>query len=96
MSDARPPRNPFFPLTAILSAAFVVTILASVATMLGDPGAPLAQLLDRHGTTLIVIEVAVILLVGLLALVVDRVQSLRQQRSSAPPDDTTPPPTSDL
>jgi preprotein translocase subunit SecG len=71
MSD-RPARNPFFPLTAILAAIFVLTVLALVASTFGNDRAPLARLLDSHGTLLIVIEVAAILLVGLLALVVDR------------------------
>jgi hypothetical protein len=94
----RPSRNPFFPLTAILSAVFVVTNLALVASMLGDPLAPLAQWLDRHGTKLIVIQVVAILLSGLLALSVDRAQTRRQQNSNLPPrdDHRTPPPTSDF
>lgn len=90
-------RNPFFPLTAILSAVFVVTNLALVASMLGDPLAPLAQLLDRYGTNLIVIEVAAILLSGLLALTVDRAQTRQQQNSNLPPrnEHRSPPLTSD-
>jgi Na+/phosphate symporter len=86
MSD-RPARNPFFPLTAMLSAVFVLTVLALVASMFSDQRAPLARLLDAHGTTLVVIEVAAILLVGLLALVVDRVQAVRRQPASAVTDD---------
>ena len=91
-------RNPFFLLTAVLAAIFVVTNLALVAAMLGDPLAPVAQLLDRHGTTLIVIEVAAILIAGLLALIVDRAQTLRVQRTELPPrnESRSPPPTSDF
>ena len=94
----RPARNPFFLLTAILAAIFVVTNLAFVASMLGDPLAPLAQLLDRYGTMLVVIEVVAILIAGLLALTIDRAQTLRAQRSELPPrnEPRTPPPTSDF
>ena len=94
----RPSRNPFFPLTAVLAALFVVTNLALVASMLGDPLAPLAKLLDRYGTTLIVIEVAAILLAGLLALTVDRAHTLRKHGSDLPPrnEPRSPPPTSDF
>jgi cytochrome c biogenesis protein CcdA len=94
----RPPRNPFFLLTAILAAVFVVTNLAFVASMLGDPLAPLAQLLERHGTTLIIIEVVAILIAGLLALTIDRTQTRRKQSSELPPrnESRSPPPTSDF
>ncbi|MBI5757666.1 MAG: hypothetical protein HZA46_04020 [Planctomycetales bacterium] len=94
----RPARNPFFLLTAILAAIFVVTNLALVASMLGDPLAPLTQLLERFGTMLVVIEVVAILIAGLLALTIDRTQTLRAQRSELPPrnEPRPPPPTSDL
>jgi hypothetical protein len=81
MSDPESRRNPFFPLVVISSAAFVVTILALVATVFGDERAPLARLFDRYAGRLIGGEVVVILLTGLLALVVDRRQALRSQQN---------------
>jgi hypothetical protein len=80
MSDAPAPRNPFFPLAVFFSAAFIITILAFVASVFGDERAPLARLFDQYAGRLIAGEVAAILLTGFLALVVDRRQTLRAVR----------------
>ena len=81
MSDAPAPRNPFFPLAVFCSALFIVTILAMLASVFGDDGAPLARLLDQYAGRLIAGEVSAILLTGFLALFVDRRQALRSQHS---------------
>jgi uncharacterized membrane protein YcjF (UPF0283 family) len=86
MPDSRLGRNPFFPLTALFSAAFVVTILALVATVFGDEQAPLAKWLDQHVGWLLAGEVVAILLTGFLALAVDRRQTLRDQQAARTPD----------
>jgi hypothetical protein len=78
-----PPRrtaNPLFPLAAVSTAAFIVTIFALVAVMFGDQSAPPVRFLNRHGGTLIAWEAGVTLLLGVLAMAVDRVQSLRRAR----------------
>lgn len=80
--SAAPGRNPFFPLAAISSALFIVTILALIASVFGDPRAPVAQLLDRYAGRLIAGEVALILLTGFLAMFVDRRQTKRTERDS--------------
>jgi hypothetical protein len=77
MGDPAEPSNPFFRLVIVAGAAFVVTILALVAAIFGDPRAPVAIFLDKHGGTIIVAEVSAILALGLLALVIDRRQTLR-------------------
>jgi hypothetical protein len=77
-----PSRNPFFPLAAISSVAFIVTILALIASLFGDPRAPVAQLLDRYAGRLIAGEVALILLTGFLAMFVDRRQAKRAEHES--------------
>lgn len=65
---------------------FIVTILALVAGIFGDPQAPLAQLLDRHAGKLLGFEVVAILISGFLALVTDRRQTLaRQPGTQSPP-----------
>jgi hypothetical protein len=74
------PRNPFFPLAVVCSGLFIVTILALLASVFGDPQAPLARLFDHLAGRLIAGEVAAILLTGFLALVVDRRQALRDGR----------------
>lgn len=74
--------NPFFPLTILFGGMFIVTILALVASLLGDPRAPLAQLLDRHAGWLLIAEVVATLATGFLALVVDRRQTLAKDKAT--------------
>ncbi len=84
MPDPPPSRsNPFFPLAAFCSVLFIITILALVASVFGDPRAPLDRLFDRYAGRLIAGEVAAILLTGFLALFVDRRQTLRSRKDSA-------------
>lgn len=75
-------RNPFFPLAIFSAGLFIVTILALVAGVFGDPHAPLAQWLDRYAGRIITGEVVATLVTGFLALAVDRRQTLRAQKSS--------------
>ena len=83
MPDRAQSRNPFFPLAAFSAALFIITILALVASVFGDPHAPLAKLFDRYAGRLIAIEVAATLVIGFLALAVDRRQTLRGLAKSA-------------
>ena len=83
MPDPARPRNLFFPLAALASVVFIVTILALVASVLGDSRAPLAKLLDRYAGRLIAVEVAAILVTGFLAMFVDRRQTRRSQKNPA-------------
>ena len=76
--------------TALFSAAFIVTILALVATVFGDEQAPLARWLDRHVGWLLAGEVVAILVTGFLALAVDRRATLREQQTGAPPAESKP------
>ena len=64
--------NVFFHLAAMLTGFFVVTIFASIAVLFGDHRAPAAQFFDRHATTILVGEMFGILLLGTLAMTVDR------------------------
>ena len=80
MPDPARPRNLFFPLAVFASVLFIVTILALVAGVFGDPRAPLAQLLDRYAGRLLAGEVAAILITGFLAMYVDRTQTRRSQK----------------
>ena len=76
MSDKPRLRNPFFPLVALSSTAFAITVLALiVGAVLADPAAPLNRLLDRYGGRILAVEFATIFVTGLLALVLDRRQS---------------------
>jgi hypothetical protein len=82
MSDLPATRNVFFPLTVVFSSLFIVTILALVAVLFGDPRAPVALWLDRCASWLLGAEVAGILSAGLAALVVDRRQTLAIAQAS--------------
>jgi hypothetical protein len=88
MPDATPRRNPFFPLAVFCCVLFIVTILALVASVFGDPQSPPARLIEAYWGRLMAGEIAAILLTGFLALVVDRRQALRDSRpvSKAPHD----------
>ena len=83
MSGPLHSRNPFFPLAALCCFLFIMTILALVATLLGDPQAPLARLLEEYSGRLIGGEVAAFLLSGFLALFIDRRQALRARTDTA-------------
>lgn len=83
MPDPAQPRNPFFPLAVLSAGLFIATILAMLASVFGDPHAPLARLLDRYAGTLIGGEVVATLVIGFLALAVDRRQTLRAQKNSS-------------
>jgi hypothetical protein len=85
MSESPERPNLFFRLTTFAGAAFVITVLALVATMFGDPQAPPARFLNAHGTTVILWEVAAILVLGLAAMTLDRRQTLRQMRERREP-----------
>lgn len=64
--------NIFFRLAAGLVALFVVTIFSLIAVLFGDPAAPIAKLLDQIGMQLIIGEMCAILIVGTLAMTIDR------------------------
>lgn len=76
--------NVFFRLLLIAGAVFIVTILAMVASLLGDPQAPPTKWLDRHGTTILMGEVLAIVVTSFLALAIDRRRTLRKQRDDKP------------
>ncbi|MCA9114936.1 MAG: hypothetical protein KDA79_07595 [Planctomycetaceae bacterium] len=72
-----------FRLLIPLGALFVMTVLALVMLPFSESRAPLARLLDMHGGRLIAVEVAALAVVGLLALVTDRLSTLSQSKSTA-------------
>ncbi|HEY4263151.1 MAG TPA: hypothetical protein VGM98_23515 [Schlesneria sp.] len=72
-----------FQLTAVASMAFVITILATVALLLSDPVAPVNVWFNKHGTTVLIVEVVVIVIVGLAAMTADRRETLRAKSASS-------------
>lgn len=84
VSEPLPKRSPvnfFFVITAGLVGLFVVTIFSMIATLFGDPQAPVNKLLDQHALTLIGIETCGILVCGALAMTVDQHTNSRHRDS---------------
>ncbi len=75
-------QNVFFPLLAAFGGLFAVTILAMLAATAGDPQAPPSRFFRAYGTPLIVVETVLLVALAVMALVIDRRQSLAA-RSSA-------------
>lgn len=88
MPDSVERPNLFFRLVVPAGGLFVVTILALTSTIFGNPEAPMNQWLTEYGGTLIVAEVVLFVVVGFLAMAVDRWKTLRQ----ASRDDSGQPP----
>ncbi len=84
-------RNPLWALVVVAGVMFVATSLAWVMAGLGlkagevrtEPVSPVQRFLNERGALMIAAEVAVILAAGLLAMVVDRVQTIREQRTES-------------
>jgi succinate dehydrogenase hydrophobic anchor subunit len=69
-----------FKLTALVTTIFVITILAMVAMLLGDPDAPVNVWFNRHGATVMTVEVLAIGLFGMSSMIADRNEMLREQK----------------
>ncbi len=69
------------------TAAFVITILALIATLFGDERAPLAQFINQYGNTLLVAEFISIVTLTLAAMTADRLATLKslRQKNQPPP-----------
>ena len=78
-----------FRLVVPACAAFILTILIMIASIFGDPRAPVAQWFDRHMGALLTVEFAATMVLALLAMTVDRLRTLRirQNRSQADSED---------
>ena len=78
------PASLLFRLTAIAGIAFVVTILALIATIFGDSHSPAATWLNRHAGTVIAVEVAALLSLGFAAMAQDQQQTRRSRDEAGP------------
>ena len=76
-----------FQLTAVATTAFIVTILALVSMLLGNPKAPANVWFDQHGAVVMTVEVLTIGILGFAAMFVDRLETLRLQQAKS--DDTS-------
>lgn len=93
----RPPRNPFYPVLGVVGIAFTVTAASYCVSVLRGvrPRSvelaphPLEQLMDRHGTSLLVGELVVLAIatvgaVGLDHLAGERIRAAREAERTKP------------
>ena len=75
----RPQTKPalLFRLVVPVTVVFILTILALIACLFGDPNAPVSRWLNEHGNQLLIVEFVAVIVLSLLAMVVDRVRTLR-------------------
>lgn len=71
-----------FKLVVPSTAIFAITVLSLIAVVFSDPRAPVAQFLDRHGNSLLMAEFVVVMVLSVLAMAVDRIQTLRANKLS--------------
>ncbi|HIE98744.1 MAG TPA: hypothetical protein EYQ63_17480 [Fuerstia sp.] len=65
-----------FRLVIPATVIFILTILALIASLFGDPRAPVSQWLEAYGNDLLIWEFIIVLAIALLAMTVDRWRSL--------------------
>ena len=82
-TPAKKPENLFFRLVIVAGVVFTVTVLAMVVTAIKPTGSPIQKFVDAHAMKMIVVEVAVTLLLGFLALAVDRRRQLTELTEDA-------------
>ncbi|MCP4170205.1 MAG: hypothetical protein GY758_05455 [Fuerstiella sp.] len=71
----KPPRSKpslLFRLVIPATVVFILTILALIASLFGNPDAPLSQWLEAHGDAILIWEFAIVLTFAVLAMVIDR------------------------
>lgn len=92
----RPGSPPTFLFRLIIpvTAVFIVTIMSMIAVVFSDERAPVAQFLNRHGNTMLLVEFIVVIIVTFLAMAYDRWQTLKSQ-SIVPDHSSNTPETSD-
>jgi hypothetical protein len=84
----RVPNNVLFTLLIPTVFIFCGTVLAYLMAGFGNPAAPINRLIDRYAFTALLVEAAVVLVIGVLAMTVDRRRTLARSR----PDSTDPAP----
>jgi hypothetical protein len=66
-----------FRLVVPATSIFIVTILSLIAVLFSDERAPVARFLNRHGNTLLIVELIVVVVLSFVAMAVDRWRTLR-------------------
>lgn len=77
--DERRDRFVFYPV-AIVGALFCLTVFMSIAAAFGDQQGPMAKWMNQHGTGLLLWETALLVVVGFIAMTIDRLRTLKRLR----------------
>jgi|GEM_PF-349926 len=71
------PPSLLFRLVVPACAVFILTILGMIASVFGNPEAPVAKWIDRNVGTILTVEFFTIISLSVLAMFVDRVRTLQ-------------------
>ncbi len=82
------PDNVLFRVVIVLGGAFAFTAMVLFAATLGNPDAPINAIIDRYGLWALGILAALLIPTALLAMAIDRRQTLAHRRQN--PGDTPP------
>ena len=94
MAPQSEPRNPFYWLLLIVGLVFIATVLALAVVPVIEqkaldagtsvPPSPFRDSLRDHGTTWVLVEVAALVVFGLLSMGLDRYHRWKLDRSNPP------------
>jgi len=76
----KPPRTKpslLFRLIVPATVVFILTILSLIASVFGNPDAPVSKWLEANGNALLFWEFIVVVVLSVLAMTVDRVRTLQ-------------------
>ncbi len=92
----RPGSPPTFLFRLIIpvTAVFIITIMSMIAVVFSDERAPVAQFLNRHGNTMLMVEFVAVIIVTFVAMAYDRYQTLRAQAIDQGSEDSSSSPSS--
>lgn len=93
MTPSTSPTSWLFRLVVPATAVFILTVMALIASVFGDPDAPAAQWLDQNGNELLMWEFIVVMALAVLAMAGDRrrlLQSQRFDRTNTEPQNSSP------
>jgi hypothetical protein len=80
-SDTLRDRLVFYPV-AVAGFVFCLTVLSIIAAAFADPQAPVPRWLNDHAISLMLWEAALVASISILAMLIDRLRTLRKQRGS--------------
>jgi hypothetical protein len=79
-SETQRDRLVFYPVAGA-GFVFCLTVLSIIASAFADPQAPVARWLNAHAISLMLWEAALVVVISVLAMVIDRVRTLRKRQA---------------